>query len=222
MSFSVFFSCLYCKINCELCLRLIRSLWFVPSTLKENLPSSTKIEFQQVPFYLVEFVVESSSRIILEDGNNDSTRIVDKEDFHSYSQLVCSSSSEIIRQLSKDIKDWDPYAIEPMIGETKLKEPIELPEAWSSGEVENNAYKAEKERITKLMGKSVQSVTVNVKFSNIMYTLVYMPMYITTYEYNSKTYQVLISGQTGTITAQRPYGFGTAGQYVNKIKSWFF
>lgn len=68
----------------------------------------------------------------------------------------------------------------------------------------------------------VQSVTLNVKFSNIMYTLVYMPMYITTYEYNMKTYQVLISGQTGTITGQRPYGFGTAGQYVNKIKSWFF
>ena len=112
---------------------MIRSLWFVPSTLKESLPSSTKIEFQQVPFYLVEFVVESSSRILLEEGNNDSTKIIDKEDCHSYSQLVCSSPSETIRQLSKEVKDWDPHAIEPMIGETKLKEPIELPEAWNTG-----------------------------------------------------------------------------------------
>ena len=68
---------------------------------------------------------------------------------------------------------------------------------------------------------TVQSVTINVSYSDVFHSLVFLPVYITQYKYSSSTFKVFISAQTGTVSAERPFGLGTAGGLINKVRSWF-
>merc|ERR1712137_1100299 len=44
--------------------------------------------------------------------------------------------------------------------------------------------------------------------AQVEYTLFYHPFYISSYEYQGRTYRFAISAQTGEIVGERPYGWG--------------
>jgi len=68
---------------------------------------------------------------------------------------------------------------------------------------------------------SLHSLDLTVEFSEVFHTLIYLPVYITHYEYRSETYAAMVSAQTGSVSAERPFGLGGAGQMIDRIRKWF-
>lgn len=83
-------------------------------------------------------------------------------------------------------------------------------------------------------------------FKDIQHSLIYLPLYVSTYTHSNKKYQFVISGQvsisiscspcyrhpllvgcgltplqTGEIYGERPYGIGQAGSVLSSVKKWF-
>ena len=48
-------------------------------------------------------------------------------------------------------------------------------------------------------------------------TLVYLPMYIGFYIYNSQEYSVAVHGQSGRCAGERPYGMGSTWTYMQTV-----
>jgi hypothetical protein len=71
--------------------------------------------------------------------------------------------------------------------------------------------------------ETVQTISLNISYENIMNSLLYLPVYLYAYEYNSTQYHVLISAQTGSVSANRPLGYGTkvASNLIGAVKRWF-
>lgn len=67
-----------------------------------------------------------------------------------------------------------------------------------------------------------KDVTVSLSFANVQQRLLYFPLYVTTYQYDGKSYQVVVNGQSGKVSANRPYGLGKVGEFGSALGSLFF
>jgi hypothetical protein len=54
-------------------------------------------------------------------------------------------------------------------------------------------------------GDEQQVSSVDTTYSDIMFKLVLVPIWIAAYLYGGKTFQVLVNGRTGTVVGERPY-----------------
>jgi len=56
--------------------------------------------------------------------------------------------------------------------------------------------------------------------AQVEYTLFYHPFYISSYEYQGRTYRFAISAQTGEIVGERPYGWGRMN--FSRMNRWWW
>ena len=50
----------------------------------------------------------------------------------------------------------------------------------------------------------IRNFSMNLDFSNESWRYILLPIYLTTYKYDNRSWQVMIHGQTGTVAGQRP------------------
>jgi len=213
----------------------VDGLWFTPSIISQQLRSgSAELELHYLPFYVVEFQVNTlyeacvEMPVTLMSRNlfpTERWKTVLRKQTSSYSELLCASSSEALCNLAKNISDWNPDAAIP--GKSIPTESIPFFQAWKQRNLENEIYSKEKEKMLKLLERdnyeSVQTTNLNIAYENIMNSLLYLPVYLYGYEYDSTQYYVLISAQTGTVSGNRPLAFGTkvASNLLGAVKKWF-
>jgi hypothetical protein len=58
------------------------------------------------------------------------------------------------------------------------------------------------------IGGDVQNITsLSVKYNDITFKHILLPMWISAYKYNAKVYRFMINARTGEVQGERPYSF---------------
>jgi len=63
---------------------------------------------------------------------------------------------------------------------------------------------------------AVADLRAKIEITDSFHSLVYLPVYIANYSHEGKQYAVIISGQTGAIQGERPYGLP-----IGSLFSWW-
>jgi len=95
-----------------------------------------------------------------------------------------------------------------------LDHSIEYEEAWRRAYTV--AMYTEKEKCIKKLqhdfsAEKVKDLKHTMNVVSVSAKNVYLPIYSLAYTYDTKQYTVVVSGQTGSIKGQRPYGLGNLG-----------
>jgi len=184
---------------------------------------------EYIPFYILDFEVTTSCTAAVALPSRAGIRSRISENLHEqtakreYSHLVCAAKDEEIFSLVQEIRDWNPYSAIPNCKIISQRDFYDWPAVWNLREVEKTIFKQEELKMRQEIRQdlTIQSLKLNVKYGDIYHTMIYLPVYITKYKYNSQSYTALISAQTGTVSAGRPFGLGTAGTVISKIRGWF-
>jgi len=213
---------------------ITRKLWFAPSDFLTQFHSQKPFDcyIEYLPFYILDFEVSSSCTarvsssgiVSIRDDTPACEKMIEKSAKHSYSHVICAAKEEGIYELAQEIKDWNPFAAIPNSKVVSPNDFYDWPTVWHLRNVEKTIFRQEEAKMRYEFNKdlNIQSLNLSVKYSEVLHTLVYLPVYISYYKYNSQSYKALISAQSGTVSADRPFGLGaSAGSFINKIRGWF-
>jgi hypothetical protein len=104
---------------------------------------------------------------------------------------------------SYNLSELAPYEPKYLAGLQAQAYDLPLEKAWDVGRQEMR----ERTRQTCLSQAStsqVRSFSMNLDFADESWRYVLLPVYLATYSYEGKPYQVMVNGETGKITGQRP------------------
>jgi hypothetical protein len=108
----------------------------------------------------------------------------------------------------KEVKSYNmselaPYEPKYLAGLQAQAFDIPLEKAWELGRQEMREL-TRQECLRQASTSQVRSFSMNLDFANESWRYVLLPVYLATYTYESKPYQVMVNGETGKITGQRP------------------
>jgi len=109
---------------------------------------------------------------------------------------------------------------------SQLEKPCPWTELW---EKHSEDIKRKEEQMCRQQiesrGLKVRKITALVTFSNLEQRLVYFPVYVSGYTFESRPFMFVVNGQTGEAAGQRPYGLGTIEETGKEMGSaavnWF-
>mmetsp|Transcript_1967 Transcript_1967/g.6184 ORF Transcript_1967/g.6184 Transcript_1967/m.6184 type:complete len:585 (+) Transcript_1967:1274-3028(+) len=141
--------------------------------------------------------------------------------------LLCATKTENLTKWEKQFsrEDWRPSTAKydlTEFPEQLWKEPaIEWSSLWQL-HAEKVIKRQERKQCTKELertGLKSKEMVVQVMYRNLTKQLVYLPIYLATYQYEGKDYAVSVHGQSGKVVGERPYGLGglaKAGKMVGR------
>ena len=91
---------------------------------------------------------------------------------------------------------------------------LEAPKSWEVfwRDFLKTSYSDENEKAKSGLLKEFRRVEISslhMEYENLSKRLIYLPIYVTSYRHDGKTYPVFVNGRTGAIYADRPFGVGT-------------
>jgi len=124
------------------------------------------------------------------------------------------------------LADAVPYAPQALAGFVCERYAIEPQEAWSDARADiERDIRAECKR--RLGGDTQRFLRVDTAHSGITFKSVLLPVWHATYRYRGTVYRVAVNGQSGRVTAERPYSWikislAVLGVLVVVGVIWFF
>ncbi len=121
--------------------------------------------------------------------------------------LICASNS-LPENLKNKLDNWNfdelmPYNEQYLSGFTTEIYQLGLPEGFE--QAKNTTKTQINADIREDIGGDEQRVgTYNTRFSNVTFKHILLPIWLTSYKYNNKTYSILVNGQTGKIEGKYP------------------
>ena len=126
----------------------------------------------------------------------------------NFDDLLVAGTNKISNILIKRMRGYNlhkmvPYNASYLAGIQAQAYDVDLEESW---EVARNKMRERMKKACKkdIGNKETRNFSMNMNFSNETWRYILLPIYLTTYKYNNKTWQVMIHGQNGTIAGQRP------------------
>jgi hypothetical protein len=80
---------------------------------------------------------------------------------------------------------------------------INLPDAWEQGKLEMRE-RAREECYRDIHASHVRNFSMKADFADESWRYVLLPVYLTSYRYEDKTFQVMVNGQHGKVAGQKP------------------
>jgi predicted RNA-binding Zn-ribbon protein involved in translation (DUF1610 family) len=122
--------------------------------------------------------------------------------------LVQPGTGRLSSRLLQDVKTYDlsqlaPYEPKYLAGLQAQAYDIPLEKAWDSGRQEMREQ-TRQECLSQASTSQVRSFSMNLDFDAESWRYVLLPVYLASYTYEGKPYQVMVNGETGKITGQRP------------------
>lgn len=122
--------------------------------------------------------------------------------------LLQPGTGRLSARLLKEVKSYDLsqlalYEPKYLAGLQAQAYDIPLEKAWDSGRQEMREM-TRQACLGQASTSQVRSFSMNLDFADESWRYVLLPVYLATYTYESKPYQVMVNGQTGKITGQRP------------------
>ena len=122
--------------------------------------------------------------------------------------LVVAGSSRIsLRILERlepfNLNDLETYAPDFLAGWQAQAYDVTLPKAWEQGKaiLREKAKQACREDIH---SSHVRNFSMSADFNNEVWRYILLPVYLTAYRFQNKTFQVMANGQTGVVAGQKP------------------
>jgi ribosomal protein S27E len=125
-------------------------------------------------------------------------------------ELVCASRgihSDLLRRVEKyPTKELIPYAASYLAGWTVEQYQLDL---LGAAQQSRDRMQSEVRSMcaSQVPGDTHQNLQVNASFSKQTFKHILLPLWFVTYNYGSKTYQVLVNGVTGEIAGKHPHSF---------------
>ena len=129
--------------------------------------------------------------------------------------LLVSGSSQLSLTLLKQMRGYRlgnlvPYDPAFLAGLSAQAYDVDLETAWERARrlMRVRTKEACQEQAS---ARSMRNFSMNLDFSEESWRYILLPLYLATYRYGDKVFQVMINGQTGTIAGQRPVDWKRVG-----------
>jgi DNA-directed RNA polymerase subunit RPC12/RpoP len=122
--------------------------------------------------------------------------------------LLISGTSRLSRLILEkvypfNLNDLETYSPDFLAGWQALTYDITLPKAWETGKA-SMRDKAKSACYADIPTNHVRNFSMSADFSDEAWRYVLLPVYVAAYQFETKTYQVMVNGQTGTVAGQKP------------------
>jgi len=199
----------------------IKKKWFAPKAAKESAKADA---FKGIYLPYWTFDADTKSDYTAEYGIDRKVKRGDKEeivtDWHRTQghyehfiddALVAGSNEQNQYILQKaepyDTNDCKAYKPEYLAGFSAQRYSVGLKDAWEKAKL------FIKDRLSNLISSKITSehnadrvrnLVFSTTYSNITYKYVMLPVWLSTYKYNGKTYQFVVNGQSGKVGGEYP------------------
>ncbi|PLX05104.1 MAG: hypothetical protein C0594_08255 [Marinilabiliales bacterium] len=208
----------------------LKKLWFAPSGLAKSARQTEKLNGMYIPYWTYDTQTTTSysgergdnyteQEQYTNDKGETQTRTVTKTRWMYASGVVRKFFNDILVIASntlpiKYLRKLEPWDLSKLVNfeasyitgfktevyQVGLKEGFEM--------VKKEVDKPVKELIRKDIGGDKQRIhRYNIKFSEITFKHILLPVWISAYRYNGKVYRFLVNGSTGEVQGERPYSF---------------
>ncbi len=213
------------KIEAEACRGItsqwLGSSWMTPAAL-QNLAAIAAFNGVYLPFWTFSATTRADwkaqvghTRIehYYENGEMKTRTVTDWvwESGHAtldIQDLVQPGTARLSARLLKEVKtfnlsDLAPYEPKYLAGLQAQAYDVPLEKAWEAGRQEMRE-KTRQACLGQASTSQVRSFSMNLDFAGESWRYVLLPVYLATYTYDGKPFQVMVNGQTGKISGQRP------------------
>lgn len=209
----------------------VKSLWFAPSDLKRSADKAEKLLGIYIPYWTYDSSTSSpytgqrgdnytttETYTAFEDGKAVTrTRTVTKirwssasgSVYHDFDDVLVLASNTLPKSYTNQLEPWDLEQLVPF--DAKFLSGFKA-EAYHIGLEEGfiEAKKIMDVKIRELIKKDIggdhqQITTVNTTHSDITFKHLLLPIWLSVFKYNGKTYRFMINGRTGEVQGERPY-----------------
>jgi hypothetical protein len=127
---------------------------------------------------------------------------------HTYEDLLTRGTNHVSLHLLEQINDFDlaaltPYDAQYLAGIQAQAYEVSMEEAWAKARQlmrEDTRKKCRSQAST----SKIRNFSMQLDFQEESWRYILLPVYINTYYFENKPFQLLMNGQTGTIAGQRP------------------
>lgn len=201
----------------------LKKLWFAPNKLRKRALYSNKLQGIYIPCWTYDAQTDTDYTgqrgvdyiTTVGSGKNRQTVIRTRWTYCSgrvslfFDDIMVPASRMVASNVMNKIENWD------------TKNMVEIDNRFLSGFITekyvinmDNGYETAKRimishidyAIRQDIGGDHQRVdSQNIRYSNIKFKLILLPVYISSYRYRNKLYHFFVNGRTGRVTGDRPY-----------------
>jgi len=136
--------------------------------------------------------------------------------------MLLVGTSRIDNELLDDLADYNlhalaAYAPDYLAGLHAQAYDISLTKGWENGRQKMRQLSRAacvQEALKPSKAKSVRNLNMQVSFFDESWRYILLPVYLGVYHYENKTYQVLVNGQTGTVSGRMPVAWSRVWMHV--------
>ncbi len=212
----------------ELFKKWIEGLWWAPSALKKRASQNGKLNGIYIPYWTYDARTFTNYRgergddyqeteTFKNDKGETETRTVTKTRWTSVSGRVNNVFDDVLVVASKSLPTTHVDRLEPwnlkeltayddkfLTGFKTETYQIELKEGFEVAKVKMDTIIDQ--TIRRDIGGDHQRITqTNTRHENVTFKHVLLPLWISAYKYNAKSYRFMVNGQTGKVQGERPY-----------------
>ncbi len=207
----------------------IKSLWFAPSSLKKLAQVKHPIDGTYIPYW--GFDADTYSRYSGERGTNYYTtetymsngemktrtvtkirwRYVSGSVSYDFDNVLVPASEIMSKKLTSSMKKWNlvksqTYNPKYLSGYKSELYQVGLPRGFKIAKsIMRNKIR---QLVRRDIGGDHQRIhNVNTQYERVEYKLMLMPLWVSAFLYQQKTYRFIINGQTGEVKGERPYSW---------------
>jgi Zn finger protein HypA/HybF involved in hydrogenase expression len=217
------------KIEAIACQTIARdwlgSSWMTPKAL-QNVASVETFVGVYLPFWTFDAVTDADwkaevghteTETYYENGEQ-KTRTVTVWRWESghvrrdFDDLVVEGTARLSKLLLDRIKEFNlnelaPYEPTYLAGFQAQSYDVGLEQAWEEGRHDMREQTRQSCRGQASTGQ-IRNFSMNLTFSNESWRYILLPIYLANYQYGEKRFQVMVNGQSGAISGQRPVDWG--------------
>jgi hypothetical protein len=126
----------------------------------------------------------------------------------SIDDLLVAGTGRLSKRLLQQVKDFEMSALHPyeakfLAGFQALAYDIPLETAWETGRAEMRDQ-TRQACLEQASSSQIRNFSMSLDFSDETWRYILLPVYLAGYTFEQKPYQVMVNGQTGSISGQRP------------------
>jgi hypothetical protein len=205
----------------------VRSRWFAPNRLKKVGASET-MKGTYLPFWTYDAATESDyqgqrgdyywvTETYTDSNGKQQQRQVRRTAWHGawghvardFDDVLVPGTTQLPAARLADTGPWEPTGAVPyqpdyLSGFRTLRYDVE-PDQGLVGAKQQMAEVIEGDCRSDIGGDEQRVSSVDTSYSEVMFKLVLLPVWIAAYLYGGKSFQVLVNARTGSVTGERPY-----------------